>query len=81
MVYYKVVKTTIDVSGLIEVIINIVVKYHGLSNSIISDCELLIISKFWSLVCYFLSINRKLFTTFYPQINGQTKKQNIIIEG
>lgn len=37
MVYYKLVKTTIDVSNLVKVIINIVMCYHGLINSIIND--------------------------------------------
>lgn len=37
MVYYKPIKTIIDVVDLAEVIINIIIKYHGLLESIISD--------------------------------------------
>ena len=56
MVHYKLVKAIIDALGIAEVIINIVIRYHGLSNSIIIDQELLFNSKFWSLLCYFLNI-------------------------
>ena len=37
IVYYKPVKVTINTSGLAEVIIDVVVQYHGLPDSIISD--------------------------------------------
>lgn len=37
MVYYEPVKVTIDTPGLAEVIIDIIVQYHGLPNSIIND--------------------------------------------
>ena len=46
MVYYKVVKTTIDALGLAEVIIEVVVKHYGFLESIISDRDSLFNSKF-----------------------------------
>ena len=46
MVYYKPVKVTIDALGLAEVIINVVVRHHGLSDSIITDRGSLFTSKF-----------------------------------
>ena len=36
--------------------------------------------KFWSLLCYFLSIKRKLSRAFYHKTNGQNKKHNSTIE-
>lgn len=36
IVYYKPVKTTMDVIGLAEIIIDIVVKYHGFSKLIVN---------------------------------------------
>ena len=80
MVHYKPVKVTIDAPGLAEVIIDIVVRHHGLPNSIIIDRGLLFISKFWSLLCYFLGIKQKLSNAFYPQTDGQTEKQNSAME-
>ena len=80
MVYYKPVKITIDAPGLTKIIIDVVVKHHGLSDSIVINRESLFTSKFWSLLYYFLGFKRKVFTTFYLQTDGQTKRQNSIIK-
>ena len=56
MVHYEPVKVTIDTPGLAEVIIDVVIQYHDLLDSIISDREAIFTSKFWSLLCYFLDI-------------------------
>ena len=70
MVHYEPVKVTIDAPELVEVIIDVFVWHHGLSDSIISDREAIFTSKFWSLLCYFLGIKRRLSTAFYPQTDG-----------
>ncbi len=41
---------------------------------------MLFTSKFWSLLCYFLGIKKKLSTAFHPQTNGQTERQNSTME-
>lgn len=51
---------------LAEVIIDVVVFYHGVLESIVTDQGLLFTSKFWSLLCYFLGIKKMLSTTFPP---------------
>ena len=76
MVHYEPVKVTINAPGLAEIIIDVVVWHHGLPNSIVTNRGLLFTSKFWSSLCYFLKVKRWLFTTFYPQIGGQTERQN-----
>ena len=65
MVHYEPVKVTIDAPGLAEVILDVVVRHHGLSDSIVSDRGLLFTSKFWSSLCYFLGIKRRLSTAFH----------------
>ena len=80
MVHYKPVKITIDAQGLAEVIIDVVVWYHGLPDLIVTNKGSLFISKFWSSFCYFFGIKHWLSTAFYPQTNGQTKWQNSNIE-
>ena len=80
MVHYKPVKVTIDAPGLAEVIIDVVVQHHGLLDSIVTDRGSLFTSKFWSLLCYFLGIKRKLSTAFHPQTDGQTERQNSMME-
>ena len=80
MVHYEPIKVTIDAPGLAEVIINVVVRHHGLPDSIISNREAIFSSKFWSSLCYFLSIKRRLSIAFHPQTDGQTERQNSTIE-
>ena len=80
MVHYEPVKVTIDVPGLAEVIIDVVVQHQGLPNLIISDQGAIFTSKFWYSLCYFLGIKQKLSTAFHPQTDGQTKRQNSIME-
>ena len=80
MVHYEPVKVTIDAPGLAELIINVVVWHHGLLDSIISDRGAIFTSKFWSSLCYFLGIKRRLSTAFHPQTDGQTERQNSTME-
>lgn len=56
IVHYKPVKIIIDITGLVEVIINMVIKHYGLRELIISNLGSLFTSKFWYLLCYFLGI-------------------------
>lgn len=65
MVYYEPVKVTINAFTLAKVIINIVVGYHDLLNSIVSDCCSVFTSKFFLSLCYFLEIKKKLSMAFY----------------
>ena len=46
MVHYKLVKITIDAPGLAEIIINVVVRHHGLTDSIVTDRGSFFTSKF-----------------------------------
>ena len=46
IIYYKLVKVMIDAFGLVEVIINVVLRHHSLSNFIITNQRLLFTSKY-----------------------------------
>ncbi len=59
IVYYEPVKVTIDVPGLTEVIINIIVYHYRVSKSIITDWDSLFTSKLWFSLYYFLKIKKK----------------------
>ena len=80
IVHYKPVKVTIGAPGLAEVIINVVVRHYGLSDSIVTNRGSLFTSKFWSLLCYLLGIKRRLSTAFHSQTDGQTERQNSTME-
>ncbi len=80
MVHYVPVKVTINAPGLAEVIIDVVMCHHGVLESIVTDQGSFFTSKFWSLLCYFLGIKRKLSTAFHSQTDGQTERQNSTME-
>ena len=80
MVHYEPVKVIINAPGLAEIIIDVVVRHHDLPDSIISDRGAIFTSKFWSSLCYFLGIKRRLSTAFHPQTDGQTERQNSTME-
>ena len=70
MVNYKLVKIIIDAPRLTEVIIDVVVRHHGIWDFIVTNRSFFLTSKFWLLLRYFFGIKRWLSTTFYPQINS-----------
>ena len=80
MVHYKPLKITLNAPGLAEVIIDVVIRHHGLSDSIVTNKSFFFTSKFWLLLSYFLDIKQKLFTAFHSQTDGQTEQQNSRIE-
>ena len=73
-------QTTITTPTLAEVILNVIVWHRGLPYSIVSDRGSVFMSKFWSFLCYFLSMKQKLSLAFHPQTVGQTEQQNSTIE-
>ena len=80
MVQYKPIKITINAPWLAKVIIDVIIWQHGLPNWIVTDRYSFFISKFWSLLCYFLGIKRRLSTAFHLQTDGQTIHQNSTIK-
>ena len=66
MVYYKLIKVTINTLSFAEIIINIIIKYYHFSNLIVINKMFLLTLKFWLSLYYFLAskkvINRLLFS-------------------
>lgn len=56
MVYYKLIKAIIDILKFEKVIKDVVVKYYGFLDLIITNKTSFFILNFWSLICYFLDI-------------------------
>lgn len=52
----------------------ILIKYHGLLDSIITNQGLLFISKFGFFFCYYFNIKCQLSIAFYLYINEQIKR-------
>ena len=72
------IKVTIDIPSLVKVIIDVIVRHYRVLKLIVTDQGLFFISKFLSLLCYFLKIKQKLSTAFFPQTNSQIIRQNNI---
>ena len=80
IVHYKPVKVIINALDVAEVIIDIVMRHHGFSDSIVIDRGSFFTSKFWSLLCYFFGIKRRRSIALHPQTVVQMEKQNSTIE-
>ena len=66
MVYYELVMTMIDAPGLVEMIIDVIIRQDKVPESIVMDRGSLFTSKFRLLLCYFLGIKKKQSTAFNP---------------
>ena len=73
MAHYELIKIIINIPSVVEVILDIVMQYHSLPNSIMSDWGSVFTLKIWLSLYYFLKIKQKLSTVFYPQIDSQTE--------
>lgn len=80
MVRYLPVNTTIDAATLAEVFHSEIVCRYGMPNGIVSDRGSVFTSAFWSAVCFHSKIKRRLSTAFHPQTDGQTERQNQVLE-
>jgi hypothetical protein len=53
---------------------------HGVPSNIVTDRGSQFTSRFWNRVCSHLSIDHRLSTSFHPQTDGQTERQNQTME-
>ncbi len=76
------ISTTKDITAaeLAELFILYVVKDFGTPAGITSDSGSVFTSKFWSTLCFYLKIRRRLSTAFHPQTDGQTENLNQTLE-
>ena len=80
MTHYAPVTKDLDAEELHQVLDREVFRLHGLPNSIVTDRDSLITSKFWKVLMRYLQIDRRLSTAFHPQTDGQTERQNSTME-
>jgi transposase InsO family protein len=77
---YIPVTKTITAAELAEVFIQKVYKDFGCPKGITTDRGSVFTSSFWKTVMFYLQIRRRLSTAFHPQTDGQTERQNQVLE-
>ncbi|MBW0564030.1 hypothetical protein O181_103745, partial [Austropuccinia psidii MF-1] len=65
---------------LAQIFISQVFSKHGLPVSVVSDRCSLFVSSFWTNLCQKLKISRDLSTAIHPETDGQTERENQILE-
>lgn len=80
VVRYVACNKTVDAPELANLFFKNWIKDHGIPADILSDRGSVFTSHFWSALCFYLKVRRKLSTAFHPQTDGQTERQNQGIE-
>jgi transposase InsO family protein len=70
MSLYIPVKKTITAEEMATVFLRRVVRYFGVPKGIVLDQGSVFTSKFWSSLCFYLQVKRRLSTAFHPQTDG-----------
>ena len=81
MARYIPVQKTIDASELARILVRkLVLRGTGLPQSIVSDRGSVFTAKYWSALCFYTKVRRRLSTAYHPQTDGQTERQNQTLE-
>ena len=80
MAHYVPSRKNLDAGELADVFVSKYFRHHGALASIVTDRGTLFTSKFWSSLCFYLRVKRRLSTAFHPQTDGQTERQNQTLE-
>jgi len=80
MAHYQACTKELDAEGLCGLIIERVIRDYGVPEGIVTDRGSVFTSSYWSNICYYLKMKKKLSTAFHPQTDGQTERQNQTLE-
>jgi hypothetical protein len=76
MAIYLACRKDVDSPELARMIFEEVICKHGVPSNIVTNRGSQFTSRFWNRVCSYLSIDYRLSTSFHPQTDGQTERQN-----
>ena len=76
MAVYLAVKKTITAEQTWSLLEDCVFSRFGWPEGIVSDRDTRFTSDFWSELCFYAKVKRRLSTAFHPQTDGQTERQN-----
>jgi transposase InsO family protein len=73
-------KSTYKEINIAEIFMKEIFRLHGIPKMVISDRDVKFTSKFWKELFAGLDINLNFSTIYHPQMDGQTKRMNHIVE-
>ena len=73
----KTIATAVDIA---HIFVKEIVKLHGIPAIIVSNWDAKFTSRFWQAMFQFLGTQLNLSSSYHPQIDGQTKRVNQVIE-
>jgi hypothetical protein len=73
-------RTDYRVEKLADLYIEHILRLHGAPTSIVSDCGMQYVSKFWKSLHKAIETRLDYSTAYHPQIDGQTERVNQILE-
>jgi hypothetical protein len=76
MALYFPVSKTITAVETADLLIDNVFTRFGFPSGMVSDRDPRFTSQFWSDLCYYAKITKRMSTAFHPQTDGQTERQN-----
>ena len=77
---YVATRKTLTASAFADLMLDHVYRPFGLPSSIVSDRGSLFTSHFWKAWCKRLAVEQRLSTAYHPQTDGQTERQNQVLE-
>ena len=80
MAHYVPTTGDLDAKGFIEIFDREIFRLHGVPKSIVSDRASIFTSKYWNSYLKGLGGTHKYSTAYHPQTDGQTERQNQILE-
>ena len=80
MAIYLPCRKDVDSPELARMFFEEVICKHSVPSNIVTDQGSQFTSRFWNRVCSHLSIDHRLSTSFHPQTDGQTERQNQTME-
>jgi hypothetical protein len=72
--------STVTASGVAELFMRNVLKFHGMPSEIISDRDRKFVSEFWTTLFKMCGTKIKMSTAYHPKIDGQTERTNRTLE-
>ena len=70
--HFSLLKHLFTAQTVVAVFVRDVVKFHGIPRSIISDCDKVFLSRFWTEIFWLQGTSLCHSTAYHPQIDGQT---------